>query len=85
MLEDIGWRGVCIEGHPLLYKYAQRNRPLCLNVNAAVSAWAREVEYVYTNEPPLSLCVCLCPQLTTCLPSSGTCTPTRFQGQGQGR
>jgi hypothetical protein len=50
MLEDIGWRGVCIEGHPLLYKYVQRNRPLCLNVNAVVTAQAGEVEYVYTNE-----------------------------------
>ena len=38
LLESQGWRGLCIEANPQLFKDLERNRPLCTNVNAVVSA-----------------------------------------------
>lgn len=35
---QLGWRGVCVEGSPRTFIDLQKNRPLCNNVNALVGA-----------------------------------------------
>jgi FkbM family methyltransferase len=34
----LGWRGVCVEPNPTTYKQLIQNRPLCIDVNAAVTS-----------------------------------------------
>lgn len=36
-LEQLGWKGVCIEAHPEYYQYTKNNRPNAITIHAACS------------------------------------------------
>ena len=36
----LGWRGMCVEANPHVYRRLERNRPSCTNVNALLSSRA---------------------------------------------
>lgn len=34
----LGWRGMCVEANPQVFKRLQHNRPACININALISS-----------------------------------------------
>ena len=50
--ESIGWKGMCIEANPRLFKSLLNNRPACVNVNALISTSNSKVEDYLMNSNP---------------------------------
>ena len=42
----LGWRGLCVEGNPHVFRRLQANRPACINVNALVASNGTSVPYI---------------------------------------
>jgi FkbM family methyltransferase len=42
---SLGWRGACVEPGTLNYRALVRNRPLCRNINAAISAHSKPMVF----------------------------------------
>jgi FkbM family methyltransferase len=49
--ESLGWTGINVEPVPFLFKRLDKNRPNCINVNAALSDKAGQVEFSHVIHP----------------------------------